>query len=115
MMQQPKSKFQQITDLCVCCKEGNKKTTLAFTHLFNNITDVIVNVVLSINGIRIPDPVSIVFQEEVLECHQIFFLECNNHLVAQAKRHQLRKAFVICYRTQSTIKGSDHVSLLPGW
>lgn len=49
----------------------------------------IINVCLSVNGISIHASVNVVLQENVLECHQIFLLERDNHLVAETKRHQL--------------------------
>ena len=71
-------------------QEGNNKKMLAFSHLFNDVIDVVINSSLSVNSVRIHASIDVIFQEEVLECHQIFLLECDNHLVAQPKRHQLR-------------------------
>lgn len=60
---------------------------LTSSYLFNDVIDVIINISLSINSICIHASDNIIFQEEVLKCHQIFLFECDNHLVAQTKRH----------------------------
>ncbi len=60
-------------------------------YLPNDVIDVIINISLSVNSIRIHASVDIIFQEEVLECHHVFLLERDDHLVAQPKRHQLRR------------------------
>lgn len=55
------------------------------SHLSNNVVDVIINISLSVNGVGFHTSVNIIFEEEVLEGQQIFFLESNDHLIAQAK------------------------------
>lgn len=63
--------------------------TVAFIYLFDDVINVFICVLLSIDSIRIHASVDIIFQEKVLECHQIFLLECDNHLVTEPERHQL--------------------------
>lgn len=57
----------------------------------------IIYILLSVDSIRIHASINIIFQEKVPECHQTFLLERDNHLVTEAKRHQLtwEKTFVI--------------------
>lgn len=59
----------------------------AFSYLSNDVINVTINIGLSVNSVRIHASIDIIFKEEVLECHQIFLLKRDNHLVAQPKRH----------------------------
>lgn len=47
----------------------------------------IINLSLAVHSIRVHASINIVFQEDVSECHQIFLLKFDNHLVAQPERH----------------------------
>lgn len=60
---------------------------IAFSYLSNDVIDMIINISLSVNSICVHASVNIAFQEEVLECHQIFLLKFDNHLVAQPEGH----------------------------
>lgn len=85
---------------------------MASSYLFDDVINVIINFCLSVNSIRIRTSINIVFQEEVLECHQIFLPESDNHLVAQPKRHQLGQGkglFLIKMIKQHNDKHSSHV------
>ncbi len=85
-----KNNFQQYIQRLVSIpnqKKGKLKKLMPFGYLSNDVIDVIINISLSVNSIRIHAPINIIFQEEVPECHQIFLLECDNHLVTQSKSH----------------------------
>lgn len=56
-------------------------------YLFQDVIDVIINLSLSVDSVRIHASIDIIFQEEMLERHQIFLLERDNHLVAQPEGH----------------------------
>lgn len=56
-------------------------------YLLNAVTDVVVNISLSVNGVVVGVAVSVVFQEEVLEGHQVFLFERDHHLVAEPEGH----------------------------
>lgn len=60
-------------------------------YLFDYIIDVIVHICLSVNSICIHTSINIVLQEKVLEGHQVFLLEGDDHLVAQPEGHQLKQ------------------------
>lgn len=72
----------------------NFGTTFSFcaeAHLLNGIEDVLVNVVLRVDGEGVACGLVVVFEEEVLERHRVLFLEGHDHMVAEAKEHQLRQ------------------------
>lgn len=60
---------------------------MAFSYLYNGVIDMIIEISLSVNSKCVHASVNIIFQEEVLERHQIFLLKLDNHLVAQPERH----------------------------
>lgn len=70
-------------------KRERRDKMLPLSYLFYYVVDVIIDICLSVQSIRVHTPINIIFQEKVLKCHQVFFLEGDNHLVAQPERHQL--------------------------
>lgn len=58
-------------------------------YLLHCVEDVLINIVLGVNGEGVVCGLVIVFEEEVLERHGVLFLEGHHHLVAEAKKHQL--------------------------
>lgn len=60
-------------------------------HLLDGIEDVLVNILLRVNGKGVVCGLVVVFEEEVLEGHGVLLLEGHHHLVAEAKKHQLRQ------------------------
>lgn len=86
----------QNTTNCSQKKQKNKKEYLfELSYLIEDVMDVVMQIVLPVNGICAHLSVNIIFEEEVLESHQIFLLKLNHHLVAQAKRHQLVRAMIV--------------------
>lgn len=70
-----------------CLLQEKVKPQLEDSYLFKDVVDVIVNISLSVNSIHIHASIDIIFQEKVLESHQILLLEPDDHLVAQPKRY----------------------------
>lgn len=71
---------------------SNTVTTLSFrrqAHLLYGIEDVLVDVLLCVNGEGVVCGLVVVLEEEVLEGHGVLFLEGHHHVVAEAKEHQL--------------------------
>lgn len=71
---------------------SNTVTTFSFrrrAHLLDGIEDVLVNVVLCVNGEGVVCGLVVVLEEEVLERHGVLLLEGHYHMVAEAKEHQL--------------------------
>lgn len=72
---------------------SNTVATFSFrrrAHLLDGIEDVLVNVVLCVNGEGVVCGLVVVLEEEVLERHGVLLLEGHYHMVADAKEHQLR-------------------------
>lgn len=64
---------------------------MMFMYLFNDVTEVLVNISLSVDGVALGVSVSVILQEEVLEGHQVFLFKRDHPLVAEAEGHQLRR------------------------
>lgn len=68
------------------------------THLIYSVENVLVNIVLGINGKGGARGLVIVFEKKVLESHSVLLLEGHHYLVAEAEHHQLqqrREALII--------------------
>lgn len=78
-----KARKNQAFMVFLAIKRGKKKKRKmqAFVYLFDDVINVIINILLSVDSIRIHASINIIFQEKVVECHQIFLLERDNHLV----------------------------------
>lgn len=60
----------------------------------------LVNVFLCVDSEGVVCGLVVVFEEEVLEGHRVLFLEGHDHMVAEAKEHQLRQDEVLMKRRQ---------------
>lgn len=56
-------------------------------YLFNDVTEVLINISLSVNGVALRVSISVILQEEVLERHQVLLFKCDHHLVAESEGH----------------------------
>lgn len=61
----------------------------ASAHLLHYMEDVVVDVLLGVNGEGVACGVVVVFEEQVLEGHGVLLLKGDHHLVTEAKQHQL--------------------------
>jgi len=60
-----------------------------YSHLIDGVEDVVVEVVLRVDGDGLVGAFVVFLEEELLEGHGVLLLEVHHHLVAQAKQHQL--------------------------
>lgn len=58
-----------------------------FIYLFNDVTEVLVNISLLVDGVALTVAIGVILQEEMLERHQVFLFKRDHHLVAESKGH----------------------------
>lgn len=68
-------------------------------YLIDYVRDVFIHLILPVHSIRVPTAIHVIFEEEMLECHEVLLFEGYHHLIAQSKRHQLgREKLLMTHR-----------------
>lgn len=60
-------------------------------HLIHGVEDVVVDILLCVNGKGVIWGLIVVLEEDVLEGHSVLLLKGHHHLVTEAKQHQLQQ------------------------
>jgi len=69
-------------------------------YLIDGKEYLVIDICLCVYRIGIIHSVHVPFQEEMFECNSVLFFESNHHLIAQSKKHQLKKTFVFPVQRQ---------------